>query len=130
MVNLGQLARNFFALLSRQRRNRSKFNLRNRSKLVEESFITIIDFLIGAKFITLYFIWRGGVWGTIFTKNLKLKKIFSLILFKIFMSIFFHIIDLKKQSEHSGLRPDMSSLVSRICLLTGSILNIMLNISY
>ena len=49
----------------------------------------------------------------IFAKNLKLKKnsfYFSYIQF--FFSYYCCSIDLKRQSEHSGLRPDTSSLVS------------------
>ena len=34
--------------------------LRNCTKLVEGSLFVIIDLLLGAKFITLYFIWRVG----------------------------------------------------------------------
>ena len=32
--------------------------LKNRSKLVEASLFAIIDLLLAAKFITLYFMWR------------------------------------------------------------------------
>ena len=38
--------------------DKQKFRLRNCPKLVEGSLFTIIDLLIGAKSITLYFIWR------------------------------------------------------------------------
>ena len=49
--------------------------LRNRSKLVKENLFAITDLLLGAKFITLYFIWRVG---DDFRKNLNLKKFFFL----------------------------------------------------
>ena len=47
----------------------------------------------------------------IITKNLKIKKMFSYILVPLKLSCYFCSIDLKRQSEHSGLRPDTSSLV-------------------
>ena len=59
----------------------------------------MIDFLIGAKYITLFLY---GVWGMIFTKNLKLKKI---------VLCYYCSIDLKRQSEASGLRLDTCNLV-------------------
>ena len=56
--------------------------LRNRSKLVEESLLAIIDFLLGAKSFTLCFLWRVGG-----QKNLILKKFHFFITFN-----FFHVI--------------------------------------
>ena len=50
--------------------------------------------------------------GMIFIKNFKLKKKIHFILFHLFFFMFYCCsINLKRQSEHSGLRPGMSSLV-------------------
>ena len=83
--------------------------LRNRSKLVERSLFAIIDMLLEAKFITLYFIWRMDM---IFTKKFQifLQFFFFIFLYLIFSS-YFCFIDLKRQLEHSSLRPDTSSFV-------------------
>ena len=43
-----------------QRVSGDLIRLRNRSKLVEGSLFAIIDLLLGAKFITLFYIWRVG----------------------------------------------------------------------
>ena len=48
LANLGQLTRE------------DLIRLRNRSKLVDGSLFALIDLLPGAKYITLYFIWRVG----------------------------------------------------------------------
>ena len=48
--------------------------------------------------------------GMIFIKNFKLKKNFHFILFHlIFFMYYCCSINFKRQSEHSGLRPDTSS---------------------
>ena len=66
-----------------------------------------MDLLLGAHFITLLFIWRVG--DDLYKKS-QIKKIsFKLHLF---FSYYYFSIDLKRQSEHTGLRPDTSSLVS------------------
>ena len=49
--------------------------------------------------------------GMIFTKNLKKILQFFFIFLHLIFSFYFCFIDLKRQSEHSGLRPDTSSLV-------------------
>ena len=58
-------------------------------------------------FCTLY-----GVWGDDFHKKFHIleKKIFF-VLFHWFFKCYYCSINLKRQSEHSGLRPDTSSLV-------------------
>ena len=83
--------------------------LRNRSKLVQSSLYAITNLLIGAKSITLFLVWRVG--GIFLQKNLSffLKSIFFSLSGK--MSCYYCSIDLKRQSEHSWLRPDSSSLV-------------------
>ena len=98
MANLGQLTSNILRTIN------ASTLLRNRAKLVEGSLFALIDLLTGAKFITLYFKWRAG---DEFTKNLSffLKKKFYLFLLPI------NFFKLKRQSEHSRLRPDTSSLV-------------------
>ena len=53
-----------------------------------------------------HFVLYMACWGMIFTK----KKTFSVFLRLIFLC-YYCSIDLKMQSEHSGLRPDTSSLV-------------------
>ena len=88
-----------FALLTRKR---DLIRIRNRSKLIQGSLYVIIGLLIRAKSITLYLIWRvGGCFP---------KKI--LIYFITFnFSCSCCSIDLKRQSEHSELRPNTSSFV-------------------
>ena len=58
MANLGQLKRDMFRAINEQG---DLIRLRNRSKLVEGKLFAIVDFLKGAKSITLYFKWREGV---------------------------------------------------------------------
>ena len=62
------------------------------------------------KSITLYF---KGVW-VFFAKNLKKEKNLFYSLHLVF-SYYYCSIDLKKQSEHSGLCPDASDLVYINC---------------
>ena len=51
--------------------------------------------------------------GGFFKKNTNLeKKMFHLILKHSIFLCFYCSIDVQKQSEHSGLRPDMSSFVT------------------
>ena len=58
-------------------------------------------------FCTLY-----GVWGDDFHKNFQiLEKKIDFVLFHWFFKCFYCSINLKRQSEHSGLRFDTSSLV-------------------
>ena len=76
---------------------------RNRSKLVQGSLYATTDLLIGAKLITWYVIWRvGGCFN---------KKSQTFLFLHLNFSCYYCSIDLKRQSEHSGLRPDTSSLV-------------------
>ena len=55
--------------------------LRNLSKLIEGSLFAVIDLLLGAKFLNLYFIWRVG---DDFDKKAQFKKILSVLLHLIF----------------------------------------------
>ena len=74
--------------------------------------------LLGAKFFTLFLY---GVWGYDFRKNLKLKEKENFFFIQFFMFIYFCFtfnfssyywyLDLKRHWEHSGPRPDTSSLV-------------------
>ena len=87
-----------------------RIRLRNCSKMVEKCSTVINDLLQGAKIILLYFIWRMGGW---LSKTISIfrKKKFH------FISINFFVcyncsINLKRQSEHSGLCLDTSSLVT------------------
>ena len=60
----------------------------------------------------MYFIWRVEGWFSLKNSNFRRKKIFHYILFhKMFLCYYCCSINLQKQSEHSGLRPDTSSLV-------------------
>ena len=54
---MGQLTRDIFTLLTRKSRLRKSGN---RSILIEGSLFVVIDLLRGAKFNTLYFLWRVG----------------------------------------------------------------------
>ena len=75
-----------FALFTRKR---GLFLLRNHSKLVHGKLYAIIDSLVGAKFITLYLIWRVGY---VFTNlNFFRKKIsFYFITFIFSMLLLLH----------------------------------------
>ena len=65
-------------------------SLRNRSKLVQGRLFAIIDLLLEAKFITLYFIWCVG--GMIFTENSQVFSFYFLFLtFNYFMLLLLHI---------------------------------------
>ena len=55
--NLGQLTRNIFRAINL---STNSIRLRNHSNFDERSLLAIIDLLLGAKSITLYFIWRVG----------------------------------------------------------------------
>ena len=90
----------FWPILTRERK--FLIGLRNRSKLVQRSLFAINDLLIGTKSITLYFIGRVGGWFS--------HKIFSFMLLHLVFSCYCCSIDLKRQSEHSELRLDTSSL--------------------
>ena len=82
LTNLGQLRRDIFCAIIR---------LKNHSKLVEGSLFAIIDLLLGAKFISLYFIRRAG--GYHFHKkisNWKKKKSFSFTTFNFFTLLQLH----------------------------------------
>ena len=57
------------------------------------------------------------MWGDVFTKNLKFKKSYFIVLHLNF-SCYYCSIDLKRQSEHSRLKLDTSSLVFIVVLLT------------
>ena len=59
-----------------------------------------VDLLIGAKLITLYFVWRGGG-GVFLTKKTQIKK--KSFLVHLIFSCYYCSIDLEKQSEHSTL---------------------------
>ena len=65
----------------------------------------MIDLLIGTKSITLYLIKRVG------GRFHKLSQTFFLNFLNFLKLYLVYSIDLKRQSEHSGLRPDTSSLV-------------------
>ena len=83
--------------------------LRNRSKLVERSLFSTIDLLQGAKSI---FCTLNGVWGDDFHKKFQILEFFSSIRFNEFNFLMLSLsVNPKKQSEHSGLRRDTSSLV-------------------
>ena len=91
-------------------------HLRNSSKLVDGKIFAIIVLLLGAKSITLYFIWRVGGW---FSKKISIwKKIEkrnekkrSFVTFN--FSCYYCSINLKRQLEHVELRPDTSNHVFR-----------------
>ena len=83
----------------------------SRSKLVERSLFAIIDLLQGTKSIFLYFILRmGDDFHKKLISNLRKKNSFHFISFN-FLCYYCCSINLKRQSEHSGLRPGTSSLV-------------------
>ena len=96
-----------------QRVSGDLIRLINRSKLVERNLFAIIDLLQWTKILFLYFILRVGGWFS--QKNSNFRKNFHLI----FLCFYCCSINLKRQSEHSGLRPDTSSLV----LLASKIVN-------
>ena len=56
--------------------------------------------------------------GIILTKNLKIKKKSFFFVTCKFFSGSYCFMDLNRQSEHSGLRPDISSLVMFLCLVS------------
>ena len=87
------------------------FRLRIRSKLVEGSLFAIIYSLLEAKFITLYFIWRVGEDNFHKKSQIRKKNSIYLIFFTLRFSRYHCFIDHIRQSEHSGLCPDTSSLV-------------------
>ena len=99
LTNLGQLTRDIFCSIIR---------LKNHSKLVEGSLFAIIDLLLGAKFINLYFIGRAG--GYHFHKKSQIEKKNHFHLLHSIFSRYYSSIDLMRQSKHSRLRPDTSSL--------------------
>ena len=79
----------------------------------------MVYLILGAKIITLYFIWRVG-W-MIFTQKksqIFLQFFFSLYFLYLLFSCYFCSRDLKRQSEQSGLCPDTSkssSIYQMIC---------------
>ena len=83
----------------------------NRSKLVERSLFAIIDLLQGTK--SLY-----GVLGDDFQKNFQhLEKTFSFLFISLsFLRYYCCSINLKRQSEHSGLCPDTRFALIRAVL--------------
>ena len=92
------------AILANLRKlTRDLTRLRNSSKLVVGLIFAVIDLLLWAKSITLYFIWHVG---DELHKQCQIKK--KLHVF----SCYYCAIVLKRKSEHWGPRPDTSSLVS------------------
>ena len=86
--------------------------------MVERSLFAIIDLLQRTKSLFLYFKWRVGGWFSLKISNFR-KKNFHFILFHlIFLCYYCCSINPKRQSEHSGLRPDTSSLVSVLLLVS------------
>ena len=83
--------------------------IRNRFKFVEASSFARIDLLLGAKTITLFFIWR--VENNFYKNSQIFKKIYFFLLHLIF-SFYYCSIDLERQPEKSVVRPDTSSIVS------------------
>ena len=75
--------------------------------IIQESLYAIIELLIAAKSITLNWIWLVG-W-CFYKKNRN--YFLNFILLQLKLSCYHCTIVLKKQSEHSGLSPDMRSLI-------------------
>ena len=85
--------------------------------MVQRSLFAITDLLQGTKSIFLYTLY--GVWGDDFHKKFQIleKKIHFILFHLLFFMYYCCSINLKRQWEHSGLRPDTSSLVSDINLV-------------
>ena len=98
----------YFALL---RVSGELFRLRNCSKLVKRSLFAIIGLLQGTKSILLFFVWRVGGWFSQKCSNFRKNFFFDFVIFHWIFKCYYCSINFKRQSEHSGLRPDTSSLV-------------------